>query len=84
MKKKYILLKESPELKKGAIVEEKCEDGGQDYMCIDKKFQKVKDQNTTYYTNKTVETQPEWFQEICQVEVPKEHIVKVEKFIKSL
>lgn len=84
MKKKYILLKDTPELKKGAVVEARCEGGGQEYECENEKFFQKKDQSCCLYTEKVVEESPEWFQEICFVEVPKEQVVKVKKFIKSL
>ncbi len=87
MKKKYILLKETPDLKKGTIVEEECEDKDQNYKVIDKKFYKFpkyyKD-ITLYFQRDEVEKQPDWFQEICQVEVPKRQLAKVKAFVKSL
>lgn len=90
MKKKYVLLKDSPELKKGAILEEKCEDGDQDYSCRDKKYiigwDKHSEEDRLYinHSRKVVEAQPEWFEEICHVEVSKKQVAKVEKFIKTL
>lgn len=85
MKKKYILLKETPELKKGAILEEKCEGGNQDYECFDKKYVKLwkKDDGAEYF-KRIVENQPEWFEKIEVVELPIKHALKVKRFIKSL
>lgn len=85
MKKKYILLKESPELKIGAILEEKCDNGDQGYVCFDKKFLKLyKKSDYAFYYNRTVEKQPDWFERIECIEVPLEQAPKVRKFVKSL
>lgn len=84
MRKKYILLKDSPELRKGAIVEEKCDNGDQSYTIITPEYIKFKDQGGTTYSRDTVMKSPEWFEEIVPLYCPANLIEKVEKFIKSL
>lgn len=84
MRKKYILLKDSPELKKGAILEADCEGGDQGYTCSDEEFIRAKDQISCHYSEDSVAKNPDWFQEICLVEVPTRQVAKVRKFIKSL
>lgn len=84
MRKKYILLKDSPELKRGAILEADCEDGNQGYTCNVKEFIRAKDQTSCHYTDNSITENPDWFQEICFVEVPIKQIAKVRKFIKSI
>jgi hypothetical protein len=84
MRKKYILLKDTPELKKRAIVEEACDNGDQNYFVITKNNIKFKDQTGVEFTRDTVMKNPEWFEEIISIEVPKEFKNEVEKFIKKL
>ena len=84
MIKKYILLKDSPELKKGAILEAVCREGGQGYDCDNKEFIRAKDQTVCHYTDDAIAKNPKWFERIEVVEVPKKHIAKVRKFVKSL
>ena len=90
MKKKYVLLKDAPDLRKGAILEEDCEDGDQDYHCYDKKYivawtkEWGNNEWGVLYGREVVEAQPDWFEEICYVEVPKKHFAKVQKFVKTL
>ena len=87
MKKQYILLKDTPELKKGAIFVEECEDGNQDYITDDLKFVKflkVWEENDTYkltYFREEVEKNPEWFKEIVPMYLSPEQVKKVKKFL---
>lgn len=62
----FRLLKESLDLKKGAIVQEKCDDGDQDYTVLDLKYQKFEDGNYTEidFSRNTVENNPKWFEEV--------------------
>jgi len=72
MRKVYILLKDTPELKKGAVLREKCDDGDQDFECINMSTkQKFKNQNACVYDRKVVMRQPEYFEEVCNVTVAK-------------
>lgn len=84
MKKKYILLKDSPELTKGAILREKCGDGTQDFECITmKKHGKygTESRGVIYY-RKVVTNSADWFAEVNLVYLTLEQIKKVKKFLK--
>lgn len=85
MKKRYILLKDGPELKKGAILEEKCEDGNQDYKCINiKEFSQgrgVEERGVIHYKD-IIEKQPEWFEEVGLMWLTMEQIKKVKTLLK--
>lgn len=82
MKKRYRLLKDTPELKAGAIVEEKCEDGTQDFTCInEKEFGNLGLQPGYYFSRKLVMEQPEWFEEIGLLWLTIEQIKKVKELI---
>ena len=61
MKKQYILLKDSPELKMGAILEEECDGGDQEFKCITEESIKMADQQETIYSRDTVMKQKDWF-----------------------
>lgn len=64
-KKLYRLLKDSPELKAGAILEEECEDGDQGFDCINMEDYSISDtQDECKYNRKVVMNQPEWFEEV--------------------
>ena len=85
MRKKYILLEDSPELKKGAILEEKCDDGNQGFKCIsgvthDK--HKDIDWDEVSYSRNTVIKSPKWFGEIKTLDLTPEQYTKVKKFLK--
>ena len=64
MKKKYILLKDTPELIKGAILEEQCEDGTQGFIAINEEDWKFDDNNLICYSRKTVMEQPLYFKKL--------------------
>lgn len=83
MKKQYIVVKETPELKKGAIVEEECDDIEQGYECITKNLIKHSDRGVRFH-RKVVEQQPEWFEEIEMIAVSKGLTKKVRAYIKKL
>ncbi|MEK6879990.1 MAG: hypothetical protein AABY22_10300 [Nanoarchaeota archaeon] len=83
MKKRYILLKDSPELKKGAILEEKCDNGDQGFDCINiNEYQKFDDQGATYYSRKTIMEGPDWFEELSQRWFTMEQMKKIKEFFK--
>lgn len=84
MRKTYILLKDTPELKKGAILQEQCDDGDQDFICLNESdHQKHKEDNVdTLYGRNTVMKQPEWFEEVMTVTVTKKEKGKIEKILK--
>lgn len=63
----FRLLKDSPELKKGALLQEKCDAGDQDYGSLHSGDQHFEDQTSTTYTRMTVEESPAWFVEVFPV-----------------
>ena len=83
MKKQYILLKDSPELKKGAILVEEYDEGNQDFNCLDRSSWKQKDIDfeEVVYSRNTIMKNPDWFQEIYPVYLTKEQLKKVEKLL---
>ena len=89
MQKKYILLKDAPDIKKGAIFEEGCDGGSQNYFC-NKEFARFPGEwakcswHKKEMSRKEIENQPEWFERIEVIEVPLKQAAKVRKFIKSL
>ncbi len=65
MRKRYILLKDTADLKKGAIVEEECDNGNQGYVCFNlEKYRQCEKQTKVCFARCTVMEQPEWFQEL--------------------
>ena len=84
MKKQYILLKEAIELKVGAILIEKCEDGNQGFICEDKKYWKFSTpESNVHYNRQDVMKQPKWFKEIRPIYLTPEEITKVKKLLKK-
>lgn len=83
MRRRFKLLKDSPELKAGAILEENCDNGDQDFTVISKEWSKVADQGLTYYTRKTVIDQPEWFEEQHPVYLPMALYEKLKTLLSS-
>ena len=81
-KRKFRLLKESLTLAAGTIIEEKCEDGTQDFAVLGS--DKWGKRNDGYIERSTVIKQPNFFEEIFTVDVPKKHLLKVKAFIKKL
>lgn len=84
MKKRYILLKEDSTWKKGAIVEEECEDGSQDFILISKheKFPDL-DGEKSYISRNAVIKNPTWFKEIKEVLwLTKDQVKQVKKLFK--
>ena len=86
-KLRYRLLKDSYEVKKGAIFEEYCENGDQDFKC-DKKYFKHADAKeqwaTLTLTRNTVMKSPEWFERIytfCDIEITETQKQKLLKLI---
>ncbi len=98
MRKKYILLKDTPEFKKGAIFEEMCDDGTQDFKLNFSKsnrkyFTKPKDYigiDNVSIGRETVMKQPKWFRKIDiveidgkNIEISAEQLKKIKKIIKK-
>jgi hypothetical protein len=69
-RKTYKLIKDTPTVKKGAIYQEACDDGTQEYIILDKAFIKDTSGNgqVPIYTRSLVEDAPQWFVEVFQVE----------------
>lgn len=81
MRKRFVLLKDTAELKKGAILEEKSDDGTQPYIVIQGSANAGEDATLYYYNRAIVETQPEWFEEIQTLWVPSKIAEKVARFL---
>lgn len=68
----FRLLKDTPEVGKGALVQEACDDGNQEYVLLDGEF--LSDATDSDYhdyfdslpnfSRNTVEDQPDWFEEV--------------------
>lgn len=84
MRETYILLKDSPELKKGALIQEECDDGDQDFRCINEpEYKKEKDDDVDIlYSRAVVENNPDWFQKVIVVTVSVDEKKKIEKLLK--
>lgn len=46
MRRRFVLLKDTPEAKAGALMEEKCDSGNQDFACIN--FNEMKQIENTF------------------------------------
>lgn len=69
-RKTYKLIKELPELKKGALLQEKCDDGTQDFKVLDEAFVKYSDEygrKDFKYPRQAVENEPVYFVEVFAV-----------------
>ena len=77
----YILLKDSPSLKKGAILIED-DDGSGDFVCRDPKFFNFKGSEDCFYKN-TVMKNSEWFEEIYLIQIPKSKVAQAKKILKK-
>nr|WP_218680377.1 hypothetical protein [Rhodococcus qingshengii] len=67
----FKLTKELPELTKGALVQEKCDDGTQDYIALDNsqiKYALEDGRKSLTYPRKAVEDEPNYFVEVFAVE----------------
>lgn len=84
MRKKYILLKETSGLKKGAIVEEKCDDGTQDFTLITPESDKFPNGTDWNIPRKSVTDNPKWYQEVTVMYVSKDKLEKVKKLLKKI
>ncbi len=81
MRRRFILLKDTPELKRGAILVEDCDGGDQGFHIEDKKYCLFDDQDGTSYTRKTVLGSPNWFVEASPFYLTKEQVKKVTKIL---
>ena len=84
MKKQYILIQNTPELKKGAILEEECEGGDQDFVCVNiSKFRKFKSQEKACYHREVIMKQPKYFQKVVFVQMSVEEKKQFDKLIRK-
>ncbi|MGO4470371.1 hypothetical protein AB4Y95_00330 [Arthrobacter sp. M-10] len=71
-RKTYKLIKETPELRKGALFQEACDDGTQEYVLLDHTAHKggsaPSGQRYAIFDRPLVENAPQWFVEVFQVE----------------
>lgn len=84
MKPRYRVKKETPELKKGAILEVKgCYKNGEyDYKCSDRGLRKFDNDNDMIYSPDTVEKQPKWFEKVKLLWFTESDYKRVKKFLK--
>lgn len=80
MRQRYKLLKDSAECKEGAIFEEMCDDGTQDFVLIE--GEQVTLGVRVIFSRNTVESQPKWFEKIVVFYVPKNLEKQVKKILK--
>lgn len=84
VKRTFRLLKDTPTIRKGAILQEQCTDGTQPYELITPEFIKGTDDRTTTIDRSLVENQPQWFVEVFEA-VPKfmtkEELAKYNAFL---
>ena len=79
-------LKDTPDVKKGALWQEDCEDGTQPYSLITPDSSKSEYEMGSYRTRSLVEDQPQWFVEVFKVTpeyMTKEELEKFEAFKKT-
>ena len=81
----FKLLKDTPTLKKGALYQEACDDGTQEYILISPEFYKGSDNPSGCITDRSmVEKNPDWFVEVFKVTpeyMTREEIDKYHSFI---
>ncbi len=86
LKPRYILLKESPELKKGAILEANgcIENGNYKYNCKDlKSLKNAQIGDYVEYGKDRVEKQPKWFKKVSPLWITDKELKKIKKFLKE-
>lgn len=81
-RRKYILLKETDGYKKGAIFEEECDDGTQDFVLITPEHEKYKDSFSSMKPREQVTNNPKWFAEVTVFYLTKEMVKKLGKKLK--
>lgn len=84
MKPQYVVKKQTPSLKKGAILEvHGCYDNGAyGYKCENKACITDKKQDAVHYYKGTVEKQPQWFEKIKLLWLTDNQYKKIKKFLK--
>lgn len=81
-RRRFVLLKDTPELKVGAIVEEQCDDGNQGFYCVNvEEFKAMDDEYNVHYTRKTILNRPEWFEELVTMTLTKKEAEKLKKIL---
>jgi hypothetical protein len=82
MRSRYILLADTPELKKGAIVQEDCDNGDQDFTVISHQWDQKQDSELIQYSRNVVTESPEWFEKVDLLWLTQTQIEKVKKLLK--
>jgi hypothetical protein len=83
MRRRFKLLKPTFELKAGAILEEECDDGDQDFRLVNKEkalYDSIEN-NPSWY-REIIINNPKWFEELLPFWVTNKQIVKIKKFLK--
>lgn len=62
----YMLIKDAPTIRKGAVYQEQCDDGTQPYELLDLAYSKV-NHSHVIKDRKLIEQQPKWFTEVFKV-----------------
>ena len=83
MRRRFILLKDTFELKKGAILEEACDEGTQDFILLSKDKAKfdTTNRNPEWYRELVINN-PKWFEEVGLLWLTQKQIEKVKKLLK--
>lgn len=90
MRQRYRLLKDTALIKAGAIIEENCDDGTQDFAYRDTEHLQNQECGYRNYSNamftfprRVVENSPEWFEKVTLVELSISEIAKLGKILKG-
>lgn len=79
-----MLLQGTPECNAGAIFEENCDAGDQQFICINFKDVRLKDDQTgVFLSRRVVMEQPYWFQEVIGVNLTMDEYDRFKKNILS-
>ena len=81
MRRRFRLLKDSPELKAGAILEEACDKSDQDFNVIQGTFQCDARKRDVTYWREFVLNQPDWFEEVESLWLTTQQIENVMAFL---
>ena len=81
MRRRFRLLKDSPELKAGAILEETSDNGDQDFNVIQGTFQCDNKKRVVTYWREFVLNQPDWFEEVGILWLTTQQIEEVIAFL---
>lgn len=80
-RRQFRLLKDTPEIKAGGIIVEKCDNGDQDFETLNSEFFQPQLKTRVTYGREIVLNSPEWFEEIFDVWLPKAAFDKLKKLL---